>query len=224
MAPDACREWRGSLATFALGSISDAEAIALRAHLDGCAACRAELDELSAVARLLPAADIDRVESTLVEPPDALADQVLAGVARGRANRRRRRWQRGLAGVAVAAVLALIVAVGAVLLHDDKDTFRTHLAFTGEGGGTATLIARPQGTEVDFEVWGLDEGDVYWLWLTDSGDRRVSAGTFRGVDGRTQMHLMAALPLERTQRVWVTDAEDHTVLDAWLDDSAPSTS
>src|SRR5262245_5074836 len=218
MAPDACREWRGSLATFALGSTSDAEAIALRAHLDGCAACRAELDELGAVARLLPEADIDRVESTLVEPPESLGDQVLAGVARGRAVRRRRRWQRSLAGVAVAAVLALIVAVGAVLLSDHDDTFSTHLAFTGEGGGTATLTARPGGTEVDFEVWGLDEGDVYWLWLTDSGDRRVSAGTFRGVDGRTRMHLMAALPLERTQRVWVTDAEDRTVLDAWLDD------
>ena len=41
MTADACREWRGALAAAALGRIDPAEAIALQAHLDGCAACRA---------------------------------------------------------------------------------------------------------------------------------------------------------------------------------------
>ena len=52
---DPCRDWRGALGAAALGEIDPAEEIGLRAHLDGCAACRAELRELTAVARALDA-------------------------------------------------------------------------------------------------------------------------------------------------------------------------
>ena len=50
---DPCRDWRGALGAAALGGIDPAEEIGLRAHLDGCATCRAELRELTAVARAL---------------------------------------------------------------------------------------------------------------------------------------------------------------------------
>ena len=54
MTTDPCRDWRGALGAAALGNIDPAEEIALRAHLDGCAECRAELRELTAVAQALP--------------------------------------------------------------------------------------------------------------------------------------------------------------------------
>ncbi len=46
MTSDACREWRGALASHALGHIEPEEEIGLRAHLDGWEDCRAEMREL----------------------------------------------------------------------------------------------------------------------------------------------------------------------------------
>src|ERR1700730_669886 len=75
----ACRELRGVLGAVALGNADEAEHVALRAHLDGCAERRSELRELTSVAAPLPLAD---------------AARVAAVPARGRANPRRR-WPRG---------------------------------------------------------------------------------------------------------------------------------
>ena len=58
-----CREWRGALGAAALGGLDPAEQIALRAHLDGCAVCRAELRDLTAVARVLDTVPVDNVIS-----------------------------------------------------------------------------------------------------------------------------------------------------------------
>ena len=44
-----CRDWRGALGVAALGVIEPAEEIALRAHLDGCPACREEHESLRAL-------------------------------------------------------------------------------------------------------------------------------------------------------------------------------
>ena len=53
MRADPCREWRESLGAYALGQLADEEVPALEAHLEGCADCRAELDQLTTVARLM---------------------------------------------------------------------------------------------------------------------------------------------------------------------------
>ena len=68
MTSDACRDFRGALAASALGKIDAAEAIALRAHLDGCPDCRAELRDLAGGRAVLPLADLARV-SDAPEPP-----------------------------------------------------------------------------------------------------------------------------------------------------------
>src|SRR5262245_57941976 len=108
MSPDACREWRAALASAAIGRIDDADEIALRAHLDGCRACRAELADLERVARVLPEADLERVDAAAVEPAGSLADQVLESVARERAIRRRQHARVG----ALLAAAVILVAVG----------------------------------------------------------------------------------------------------------------
>ncbi|HEX6130274.1 MAG TPA: zf-HC2 domain-containing protein, partial [Actinomycetota bacterium] len=43
---EACRPFREQLGAMALGHLSDEEATAVRAHLDGCAECRTELRTL----------------------------------------------------------------------------------------------------------------------------------------------------------------------------------
>ena len=47
MTPDEHRTMRESLGDYAIGRLPDGEAAAVRAHLDGCAACRAELAKVA---------------------------------------------------------------------------------------------------------------------------------------------------------------------------------
>ncbi|MET1002834.1 MAG: zf-HC2 domain-containing protein [Acidimicrobiia bacterium] len=213
MTADACREWRGALAAAALEREDPAQQIALRAHLDGCAACRAELDDLVAVARALPAADPDRLADT-AQPSSRLAGQVVERVAEVRTRRRRRRIGRALAA---AAVIAALLGFGGLLvanLGDDAET--TTVEFPASDGVTARadLHGAVHGTEVRLEASGLEADEVYWLWLTDEGGERVAAGTFRGSDDEVAVTLTGALPLADTVRIWVTDEADSVVLDS----------
>jgi hypothetical protein len=226
MTPDACREWRGSLASAALGRLEPGEAIALRAHLDGCRECRAELTELEGVAHVLPAADLGNLDTDLVEPVGTLGDMVLESVARERGARRDRRMRQVRTAIlAAAAVIAIVVGAVAVTIvrsSDGDDTRQVRVEFTapnGEGNASAMLTARDEGTEVAFTASGLDEGEWYWLWTTGADDERVSAGTFQGASGTSKLHLVSALPLDETTRVWVTSGDDRVVFDAWLRES-----
>jgi Putative zinc-finger len=217
MSPDACREWRGALATAALGHLDDAGTIALHAHLDGCPSCRAELVELIAVARALPLADPERVQTDPLEPRAGLATDVVERIASKHERVRRRRLAQVLA--AAAAVLLIVVVAAVVARRGDDATSATRVSFpaSAEAAGRAELTALEAGTQVKLLARGLDAGDWYWLWLTGSDEHRVTAGTFTGApDGDVQVTLTAALRLEDARRIWVTDDADNVVLDANL--------
>jgi anti-sigma factor RsiW len=217
MMSDACREWRGALAAEALGEIDAAEEIALQAHLDGCATCRGELEELAVVARALPLADPSRLREHPEPPPVQLAAQVVDRVAFERARARKRAHAR-LRMLAVAAVVVVSVGIGAVVVTQrDHSTPATTVSFapTSEAsGGSAQLRARASGTEVDLVADGLDAGDWYWLWLTGDDGNRVPAGTFRGTGDQVEVTLSSALQLDAARRIWVTNDNDKVVLDA----------
>ncbi|HEX8959088.1 MAG TPA: zf-HC2 domain-containing protein, partial [Solirubrobacterales bacterium] len=106
------REWRESLGAYALGQLPEEGRTALEAHLEGCPGCRAELDSLGSVARLLPLADPDRFDVAPTLPP-ALAGRVAAAIGAERHRRRRRRGLRlglslsGATAAAVATALAI---------------------------------------------------------------------------------------------------------------------
>ncbi len=219
MTPDACREWRGTLASQALGRIEPAEEIALRAHLDGCADCRAELRELSTVARALPEIDAARAGAVDVapEPPGRLAAQVLQRLARERERARHRHRGRVLA-VAGAAIAAAAVIAAVLVFTGGGGPTGTRVVFPATNGarGDATLLVRPAGTEVHLHFAGLHRDGYYWLWLTGDDGDRVAAGTFRGDPDAATVRLTAALPLGEARRIWVTDDHDRVVLDARL--------
>jgi hypothetical protein len=82
--------------------------------------------------------------------------------------------------------------------------------------GSFALEGNPQGTAVQLQHQGLDAGEVYWLWLTDSSGRRVSAGTFLGSTQRGTVTLQSALQQDSAVRIWVTDEDDSVVLDSPL--------
>jgi hypothetical protein len=225
---ESCRDWRGDLAADALGLLDGGAQVALRAHLDGCAACRAELAELTAVARALPATDADHVVSrtSLTEPPAGLGDRVMGSLAFARAKERRRARRRigvvlGTVAAAAAAIVGLLVGTGSV--HSTSHNGDRTIAFRVEPQGvdaTATLHNEEYGTEVKLAIDGLNDGEWYWLWLTGNDGQRVAAGTFRASGEHFEAEMTSALPLRHARRIWVTDAADHVVFDSPISERA----
>jgi hypothetical protein len=211
---DACRAWRGELARRALGRADPDADPGLDAHLDGCADCRSELEDLRAAADAAGRADPDRLPASAIAP--GLADRIVERVAREAAATRQRRRHRLL--VAAAAGVAAVVAAVALVLtftgDDAAEALRVELTGTAEIDGSAVLVGKRWGTAVMLEVSGLDEGDVYWLWLTDADDNRFVAGSFTGTGGPARVTLASALPADEARRIWMTDEADHVVLDA----------
>jgi hypothetical protein len=217
MMSDACREMRAALGAVAIGRGEPAEALALHAHLDGCAECRAELRELTSIAEALPLADMSHVVGGLTQPPPALAKRVLGRVAAERTARRTRTRRR----IAVAAATATAIAaafVAFVVVAPGTSPGGTRVVLSGEVGvsASATLRARPAGTQVAFHVSGLHKGEYYWLWLTGEDGDRIAAGTLQGTSGPVDVTMTAAIPLSDTRRIWVTDDHNRVVLDKRL--------
>jgi anti-sigma factor RsiW len=219
---DPCRDWRGALGAAALGVIDPIEEIGLRAHLDGCEACRAELRDLTAVAGALSAVSAASIVGAPPEPSGALAGRVLARVAEERVAKHRRRTRRIAAGVGALAVAAAIVVGLLVATGTNTGPSGNRIAMTGPNGAKATAILRTQavGTAIDVKVSGLDPHRYYWLWLTGDDEHRMAAGTFTGSNDPSEIKLSAALPLNDARRIWVTDEDNQVVLDARIPASA----
>ncbi len=71
MKAEGCREWRERIGALVLGQLSEDERFATEAHLDGCPACRAEVEALAPVASLLERVDPERLAPTPAPPPGA---------------------------------------------------------------------------------------------------------------------------------------------------------
>ena len=212
-----CRDWRGALGAAALGRIDPTEEIALRAHLDGCAACRAELRDITAVAGVLDTVPVDDIVGAPAEPSGALGGRVLERVAREREARHARHIRR-FAASAAALVTAAAAAIALVLTLGGGSAPGTRVVLDSAVGAkaSATLHAEALGTEVDMKVSGLAPNHYYWLWLTGDDGHRIAAGTFSGTAKTADLHLMAAVPLSEARRIWVTDDKRQVVLDRQL--------
>ncbi|GGO29213.1 hypothetical protein GCM10010116_58510 [Microbispora rosea subsp. aerata] len=75
-----CEEVRISLGAHVLGALDAEETAEVEAHLEGCAACRAELAELSGLPPLLARVTAEDIERAAA-PPRAVLDGVVADVA-----------------------------------------------------------------------------------------------------------------------------------------------
>ena len=78
------RELRELLGAYALGALPDEARAQLRAHLDGCAACRDELGEIAPLADALRLVKPDAL-STVPVPPADLGDRIVGRIAEERA-------------------------------------------------------------------------------------------------------------------------------------------
>ncbi|MGE5283153.1 MAG: anti-sigma factor family protein [Chloroflexota bacterium] len=216
MTAERCREWRESLGAYALGQLPEGERAGLEAHLEGCPDCRGELESLAGVARVMPLADPEHLESA-PSPPPALADRVLAAVEAeqraGEGHTRKRRHRRfglalsGVAAAAAAAVLAIFVLGGG----SGESAPEREIAFGSLPTGMeidTTLIPHSFGTEIHVYVSGVRSGTLCRVFLRDAAGRRVSAGSFRYRWGEdSEAMLTSALDLSNTAAVGIRVGE-----------------
>jgi anti-sigma-K factor RskA len=176
-------------AAYVLGALQDGELRSYRAHLDGCAHCRAE------VAALQPVVDELPVSAPPARAPDALRERILATVrseaallhaAGGEADRpprRARRPRRRLAiGGALAAAGALAVILALVLSTGSgggERVFRARISANAPGAA-ATLRQRDGRAELlvsHMPPPGI--GRVYEVWLSrGAGDAQPTSALF----------------------------------------------
>jgi len=210
---EACRRWREMLGAYLLGQLSSEERIALEAHLDGCAECRAELAELRPVAMALAAADPEHL-GTPPTPPAELADRVFAHVRSVRRLERRRRWTLRAGAAVAAAVIAISVAV---VMRPAPKVQKEEVAFTTVPAGVvanATLYKRPAGVEVWLQVKGLETGKTYSLWVERANGKHVDCGTFYALPGTEHIVLPSNVKRVDTVAIGVDDELGHAVMRA----------
>lgn len=178
------REIREQLGGYALGHGTPAERTAVRAHLDGCASCRAELADLAPLRERLAAVDPDRVDD-LPAPPPGLGDRVLAGIAAEQAAlpvplRRRR---RAAAAVATAGIAAAGFGVDWLVRPVPDPLPLEPVAVqvaVPDVQATADVVPHTWGMEVQLHGAGFTAGEVYRAQVTEDDGRVVSAGEFIG--------------------------------------------
>jgi hypothetical protein len=208
MTDDACRSRREDIGAYLLGTLSDDRRAALMAHLDGCPACRAELEELEGVARLLPLADPVRSAERPV-PPAHLRDAVFHRIAHER--RLQRRKSRALAGAVAAA--AAVIAIGILVVATQGDDHPIATVSFARNDSSARLEYFPWGTQIELSVAGLPGEEVYGVWLEKDDGSRVPAGSFWAPkDGESEVTTSAALNFEDCSGIGVSNADGKTVL------------
>jgi hypothetical protein len=209
MKTDGCRHWKETLGAYALGHLPDEERASLEAHLEGCAACRAEAESLLAVSRLLPHADPARF-GPAPQPPPELGKRIAATIAaEQRSHRRQRRLRFGLGGAAAAAAAAVLAIF--VLAGGEESGPERHVSFGALPSGVkiaATLEPQAYGTAIHMYVKGISSGTLCRVYMRGPGGADVSAGSFRyrwGGDGAAV--LSAALDLSRAEALVVRAGE-----------------
>lgn len=177
------------LGPYVLGELTDAEVQELERHLEGCATCRDDLDDVRhAHATLRTAAD---------RPPPELKDWVLARARNEPRHSPAAGWKPWLP--AAAAVLLVAAVLGFALLRT--------VSGPSDGLALAATSAAPQAggelrgeqvgnnLRVELEAWGLPEprgGEYYEMWYAREGGGRISCGTFHAQpEGHTTVNMSA---------------------------------
>lgn len=221
MNADEHRAIREMLGAFVLGQLSGAEHAAVQAHVDGCAACRAEIAELAPLVPALRGVDPERL-GALPSPPAGLGERVLTSIRQGRQQHVRRTLvTRVGSGLLVAAALAGAFFLGARLTPDAEPVagprviaLDVRLAVDGVQAD-AGLVRHTWGTELKLEATGLEDGGAYTVTFIRNDGTEVPGGTFLGTGGNAvRCSLNAALPLDDASRVTITDEVGAVVLDA----------
>jgi anti-sigma-K factor RskA len=173
--------WDDAAASYILGALPEAERAQFEAHLEGCPACREELEELRVAAEALP------VAAPPMRPPPALKARIMAEVEREAAllqgarepdepRRRRFAWPRfalPMPAVAALACGALLVGLGAgAFLFGGSGGQTVHFERAGGLSANASAELDVSDGRAVLVARGLPEpaaGRVYQVWLQRDG-------------------------------------------------------
>jgi hypothetical protein len=205
--PEGCHRYRERIGAFVLGKLDTGELEAVRAHLDGCPECRAEVRELEPVVAALADADPDRIGED-ARPPGDLEESTFAPILKEIRRTRRGRGRRfGWSGLAAAAIFAVVIGLaGLTGLVEPAAALVEPLSFSVAPGVKVEghLIAHASGTEIRLVVSGSQRGQTYGVTLVSEDGKRVDAGTFIGAgDGPMKGTFNAALLRKDAQRLEV---------------------
>ena len=212
------------LAEYFSGSLTaTTEESAVEAHLLGCAECRAEYDELGAVALgvALHAAEPRDDEAPTAGPHVPAARPVPAQPSRGSsgpgrdtgagpAGRSRRSRMRRLAGYAAAVVVGAAIGVGAMALTNQTEAPPLQNVGDNQDISTdrlsVTLVETAGGTEVRAAAVGVRPGRGFQLVAVDSGGQGYLVTT--GVAGGGLLSVVGTVPVPASEIVFVALVED----------------
>jgi hypothetical protein len=216
-----CEQWRDPIAMRSLGGLSSDEALALDAHLEGCAECRSLAEEMSSTVAMLAYVDPSAIEPTALVAPE-LAERVLGDLRRAGVLQRRRRRVMTSAASLVGAIAAAVILF-ALLSGTSPTTNQRTLALGPTTAGAlsdgssitaqAVLVDQSWGTSVDFSERGLPGGGVYTVSMKTATGAWWTAGTYRSISGRTVSATMAcAVAMKDITGLRVVNAKGVTVL------------
>ena len=177
---------RDLLGPYVMGTLEPYEEREVEDHLQRCASCKQEAQELRLVHERLA----DLAYSTEAPPKDLRA-RVVAGIPRREAGRRVPIWV-----AAVAAAFCVLAVLGVIITPDLFGARASaNLSPTGrapDAGGEVSIRGTGENMEMRLEAWGLPpckSEQYYELWLVE-GHERVSAGSFTvGQSGRVDVRL-----------------------------------
>jgi hypothetical protein len=217
--PGEHRGVREQLGWYALGHGTPEERAGVRAHLDACAACRAELAELTPLTAWLDRVDPGRLDEQPAPPP-GLGDAVLARIAAEVPLRRRRTASRR-ARVAAAAVgvAAAGFALGWLARPVPHPLPLEPVAVQAGPGieATADVVPHTWGLEVRLTGEGFTAGAVYRVVVTDEEGTAVPAGQFLGVGpAELRCHLNSSVLREDAAGFQVLAADGTVVASSQL--------
>jgi hypothetical protein len=81
----------------------------------------------------------------------------------------------------------------------------------------------PDATWVELKTSGLSAGQIYAVWLEETGTRdRAPMGTFTAVEGDLYISLYSTLPRDRAAAIGVSSRDGSTVMEGPVPVVAPS--
>ena len=179
-------EVRDLLGPYVMGALAPEEVRKVEEHLEGCAPCREEVQDL----RLTHERLADLANAAAQTPPQELKSRVLTGMPR-------RETRRVPLAAAVAAVLVVLAVLISSTLLGEREIAAATLRPTDlapQAGGKVQLYRSGDNMRVKLEAWGMPpckSDEYYELWFVEGGER-VSGGSFTvGPSGRVEVGLNA---------------------------------
>jgi anti-sigma-K factor RskA len=191
-----------------MGELTAEEERELERHLEECAGCRSDLDQVRQTHEIL------RKEAAIELPPE-LKGRVLAQATSETPARSRSRWRLL---IPAAAALLVVGVLGVGLLWANLGDSSSGLPLTATAlapGASGVVRGEPAGENIriELEVQGLPElgeDEYYEMWYAREDDGgRISCGAFRTApEGKTIVNFTTPLNAREYPEIEITREPD----------------